>query len=81
MRTKLIAASAGAAVLLNMGIATLAAAQITPGGGDVPTTTQDCKNGQWVYLSDGTSYFKNQGDCVSYVSTDGSNLAAGAPVL
>ncbi len=81
MHTRLVMASAGAALLLTMGVTTIAAAQITPGGGDVPGTTQDCKNGGWVTLSDGSSYFKNQGDCVSYVATEGSNLAAGNPVL
>jgi hypothetical protein len=41
-----------------------------------PTTTGQCKKGGWKALTDrfGTS-FKNQGDCVSYVATDGRNLA------
>jgi hypothetical protein len=43
-----------------------------------PTSTAQCKNGGWQNYTDanGTS-FKNQGDCVSYVATGGSNLAAG----
>jgi hypothetical protein len=38
----------------------------------------DCKSGGWADLWDveGNS-FKNQGDCVSYVATDGKNLGAG----
>jgi hypothetical protein len=44
----------------------------------VPTTANQCKGGGWQKLTDtaGTS-FKNQGDCVSFVATDGTNLAAG----
>jgi hypothetical protein len=35
----------------------------------LPTTTEACKNGLWrAYL-----VFKNQGDCVSFVATDGRN--------
>jgi hypothetical protein len=43
-----------------------------------PMSTDDCKDDGWENLTDrnGTS-FNNQGDCVSYVATDGSNLAAG----
>ena len=81
MHTKLVIASASAALLLNLGMASFAAATTGVGDGDTPSTTQDCKNGGWELLSDGTYYFKNQGDCVSYVSTDGSNTAAGDPVL
>jgi hypothetical protein len=35
----------------------------------VPTRTSDCKNGGWQAFD----VFKNQGDCVSYVATDGRN--------
>jgi hypothetical protein len=35
----------------------------------VPTSTSDCKNGGWQAFD----VFKNQGDCVSYVATDGRN--------
>jgi hypothetical protein len=47
--------------------------------GNVPTTADQCKKDGWQTLTDanGTS-FKNQGDCVSYVATKGSNLAAGS---
>jgi hypothetical protein len=42
----------------------------------VPTTAKQCKGGGWQNLTDttGTS-FKNQGDCVSFVATQGANLA------
>jgi hypothetical protein len=35
----------------------------------VPTSKDQCKNGGWRSFSG----FKNQGDCVSYVATDGRN--------
>jgi len=42
----------------------------------LPTTAKQCKGGGWQHLTDtsGTS-FKNQGDCVSFVATQGANLA------
>jgi hypothetical protein len=44
----------------------------------VPKTANQCKGGGWKKLTDtaGTP-FKNQGDCVSFVATAGTNLAAG----
>jgi hypothetical protein len=43
-----------------------------------PTTADQCKHGGWQDLTDGSGTpFKNQGDCVSFVATDGTNLAAG----
>jgi hypothetical protein len=44
-----------------------------------PSTTDQCKKDGWRTRTDhfGTP-FKNQGDCVSYVVTDGRNLADGA---
>ncbi|MGZ6256590.1 MAG: hypothetical protein ACXWMB_06200 [Candidatus Limnocylindria bacterium] len=46
---------------------------------NLPTSADQCKNGGWKTLTDnaGTS-FKNQGDCVSFVATGGSNTAAGS---
>jgi choice-of-anchor C domain-containing protein len=39
-----------------------------------PLTIPDCKDGAWPDLADTDgSGFKNQGDCVSYVATDGKN--------
>ena len=52
------------------------------GGGDLyvttraqifPTTKDDCKNGGWERFG----VFKNQGDCVSYVATGGTNSPDG----
>jgi hypothetical protein len=45
----------------------------------IPTSTDQCKHGGWQGLTDSNGTpFKNQGDCVSFVATDGTN-AAGAP--
>lgn len=45
---------------------------------NAPTSADQCKDGGWKTLTDnaGTS-FKNQGDCVSFVATGGTNTAAG----
>jgi hypothetical protein len=40
-----------------------------------PTTKNDCKNGGWKTFT--TLAFKNQGDCVSFVATEGRNQPAG----
>jgi hypothetical protein len=41
-----------------------------------PTTEDDCKHGGWLKLVDSQGHpFANQGDCVSFVATDGTNLA------
>lgn len=40
----------------------------------LPETKDDCKKGGWEDFG----VFKNQGDCVSYVATGGSNAPAGA---
>ena len=44
-------------------------------------TSKGCKKGGWRLLTDaGGTPLKNQGDCVSYVATNGRNLAdGGAP--
>ncbi len=40
----------------------------------VPTETSQCFDGAWSGLGDGLGdWFKNQGDCVSFVATGGSN--------
>lgn len=41
------------------------------GGGVLPTTADQCKKDGWAAFG----VFKNQGDCVSYVATGGSNPA------
>lgn len=48
------------------------AAIILPPAGDLPTTVDECKQEGWeAYL-----VFKNQGDCVSFIATDGTNPPA-----
>jgi hypothetical protein len=41
----------------------------------LPTTKEECKNGGWRNFG---STFKNQGDCVSFVATNGRNQPAGS---
>jgi hypothetical protein len=41
--------------------------------GGLPTTRDECKNGGWQTFG----VFKNQGDCVSFVASNGKNLPAG----
>jgi hypothetical protein len=44
----------------------------------VPTSTEQCKKGGWMNLTDDAGRpFKNQGDCVSFVATHGKNRAGG----
>jgi hypothetical protein len=49
----------------------------------LPTTTEECKNGDWQdFITDGSGHhhthlFKNQGDCVSFVATGGKHSPAG----
>ena len=44
----------------------------------LPESLEECKNGDWRrYVDDGGAPFKNQGDCVSFVATEGSNPADG----
>lgn len=43
-----------------------------------PTSANQCKNGGWSQYADASGRpFKNQGDCVSYVTTGGKNKANG----
>jgi hypothetical protein len=46
----------------------------TTAAGNRPTTKDACKQGGWVSYG----VFKNQGDCVSWVATGGSNPPDGA---
>ena len=64
----------GLAVELNV----TATVGVTTTPNPVPTRANQCKGGGWQKLTDtaGTS-FKNQGDCVSFVATQGTNLATG----
>ena len=44
----------------------------------VATAKDQCKDGGWETLVDSSgNAFKNQGDCVSFVATNGKNLGAG----
>lgn len=43
---------------------------------ELPRTKEDCKDEGWRAF-DGAATFKNQGDCVSYVSTGAENTPAG----
>lgn len=44
----------------------------------VATNKDQCKSGGWMnYADDEGNSFKNQGDCVSYVATGGTNKGAG----
>jgi hypothetical protein len=44
-----------------------------------PTSKDDCKNGQWQNFS--SPSYKNQGDCVSNIATNGKNQANGPVVI
>lgn len=70
---KIILASLSLGVLLAAGGASAA---VNP---PLPGPTYECKQDGWtLYLdSEGYSLFKNQGDCVSFVATDGTNLPDG----
>lgn len=47
-------------------------------GGNVATNKDQCKDGGWQNLTDSNGRaFKNQGDCVSFVATNGKNKANG----
>jgi len=46
---------------------------------NVPTSADQCKKGGWQSLNDANgTRFKNQGDCVGYVATGGTNPANGS---
>lgn len=42
----------------------------------VPTTIADCKKGGWRTYYTPEGKFKNQGDCVSWLATNGKNAPA-----
>jgi hypothetical protein len=44
---------------------------------ELPTSKEQCKDGGWTLFYDGTSRFKNEGDCVSFVATGSKNPPAG----
>lgn len=57
--------------------ASTASAAITPPPPPEPTSPDQCKHGGWRSFGD---MFKNQGDCVSFVVTNGKNPPDGPPV-
>lgn len=61
------------ALSLNFGFSVIAMASVI-GPGEVPETTTQCKSGGWQTYD---GLFKNQGDCVSFVVTDGQNAPDG----
>jgi len=66
----------GAILLLGLAAVGPAAAQIKPPTppppATLPTTTDQCRDGGWQVFK----VFKNQGDCVSFVATQGKNPPA-----
>ena len=58
-------------VLANVASATIAPPPPPP---QFPTSTDQCKKGGWENYN---GMFKNQGDCVSFVVTDGRNAPDG----
>ena len=84
----LVAPTAGATALLSpIGFdeqlnvaATVDVTVAPPPPTPTPTTADQCKDGGWQGLTDSTGMpFKNQGDCVSFVATDGTNAGGGPP--
>ena len=56
-------------------LSNVASATITdPPPSDLPTNVDQCKRGGWQNYN---GLFKNQGDCVSFVVTDGRNQPDG----
>jgi|GEM_PF-2722146 len=67
----------GMSVAALLAMSNTALASVNPGGGDgnpLPTTVNECKKGGWENYG---GLFKNQGDCVSYVVTEGRNAPNG----
>ena len=73
---KLIQASILATSITLM-IAGFAQASLTPPPPPGPTDVEQCKHDGWRDYGD---MFKNQGDCVSFVVTDGRNEPDGPPI-
>ena len=66
-----------------LALSTVAFGAVTPPGPtptptptpSLPTITEQCKKGGWENYGD---TFKNHGDCVSFVATDGENAPSGS---
>lgn len=50
---------------------------LPPPGPGLPTSKDECKKNRWRNFGD---TFKNQGDCVSFVVTNGQNPPSGPPI-
>ena len=57
-------------------VAPTATAKPTVSPYNLPKTEDDCKNGGWETFYTPAGTFKNQGDCVSWVQTNGRNAPA-----
>ena len=57
-------------MLTTMGAMGVNAAILPPPPSEVPVTIDDCKNDGWKNYN---GLFKNQGDCVSFIATNGKN--------
>jgi hypothetical protein len=73
MRYKILVGSA-VSLLVSLAAFSTKAAIIPP---PLPTVPQQCKDDNWRVYGD---LFKTQGDCVSWVVTDGRNLPDGPPI-
>lgn len=73
MKKNLIALTLFAVGFLAIANISLAAGIIVPPP-SAPETKADCKKGGWMNYG---GMFKNQGDCVSFVATNGKNLPVG----
>lgn len=65
---------AASAICLATAGTSSAAVVIPPEPEPYPTNVEQCKKGGWQNYG---GLFKNQGDCVSYVATQGKNLPDG----
>jgi hypothetical protein len=82
-----VAPAPGAAVVLSpfgqdeqLNVAATVQVTVTPPPPTIPTTADRCKHRGWRGLTDNNGTpFKNQGDCVSFVATDGRNAASAPP--
>ena len=65
------------AELAFLALSNIAFASSFPPPGGFPTTTDECKDDGWRNYG---YTFKNQGDCESFVVTDGKNAPDGPPI-
>ncbi len=77
MKKQIIYSSALAAAAFFVAAGTALAAFTPPPAPTEPTSVDQCKKNGWRNYGD---MFKNQGDCVSFVVTDGRNAPDGPPI-